>query len=214
MISDFEHITSLFREIDQKLSRTVRLYIIGGAALLFYRMGKGYTKDIDVIVTGKKHGEVLSTALKKLHFSLTHKPAAHGDLQIFEILEKEDFRVDVFHTTVMRDFSLTKTMEKRAHPLLELRFLSVLVCAKEDIFLFKSLADREQDLEDSVDLIKTGLDWQAIWNELQVQIRLCKDPAKRRTLVFFFLGRLLKLEEKGIHIPIKAKVEQLLDSLS
>jgi hypothetical protein len=129
------------------------------------------------------------------------------------MLSKEDFRIDIFCRVVCSRFRLTKTMAGRATKILSLGKLEVFVCSKEDVFIFKSLTDRPQDMEDSVGLIRTGMDWDAVYNEIIEQYRVFPNKGKAKYMLLYMQGRMEKLERTGITLPVKVKFEKFLDSL-
>jgi len=49
MLDDYSVIQSLFRELDEHISRRTSVYMIGGGSLMRYGL-KSQTKDIDIVV--------------------------------------------------------------------------------------------------------------------------------------------------------------------
>ena len=212
MIFEFNKLEKIFEQI--KLSSKTNIFIIGGAAMLYHNIGRGQTKDIDVVLETKEDFDHFRNALKKAGFKTKAKPLTHGKLDIFEMLEQQDFRFDLFLKTVIKGFSLTKTMLKRADKIGNYKNLGVFICSKEDIFLFKSLsAERENDIEDSIHLIKSKIDWNTIFEELKAQTGLCKDQDKKKRLAYYFIERLEDLKEKGVVVPIEKKVHDFYNSI-
>jgi hypothetical protein len=214
MISEYNQIEILFKKIDTHLKNKTSVFIIGGAALLHYGIGKGYTKDIDIVFEDINHFESFSSALKENDYIIKRKPLTHDRLDIFEMLEKGEFRFDLFVNSVCKGFSLSKEMVKRAKKVLSLDYLEVYICSMEDIVLFKSLSpDRMNDIEDSIGLIKRGIDWNIIYNELIVQTNICVDKTKKKHLVWYFIERIQDLENRKVLVPIKSKVINLYNKL-
>ncbi len=214
MIYKFDVLKELFAKIDKELKEEVSVFVIGGAVLLYHGIGKEYTKDIDLVFKDNIQFENYRNALHKLGFVTVRKPITHDELNIFEMLEKNEFRFDLFVNTVVEKFCLSDDMVKRSEKVLKLNFLKVHICSKEDIVLFKSLSpDRQNDIEDSVDLIKRGIDWDIINNELKVQHDSCNDKEKGKRLVWYFIERIHDLESKGLTVPIKDKVKDFYDKL-
>lgn len=213
MISKYEEITNLFQQIDASLKKQVNVFIIGGAALLHYGVGKGYTKDIDVVINSEEEYNALSQALKIQGFTTKRKPLSHDKLEIFEMLEKGNFRFDLFVKRVVGYFCLSDPMMEKAELVQKLKKLQVYVCSKEDIVVFKSISpDRPNDIEDSIDLMKRGVNWDTIYRELLVQTEICGNEKRARELIYYFLERIHDLELKGAKVPIKGRVEKLFDS--
>ena len=67
MITTFKEIEELFAEINNSMSKKVKVYVIGGAALLRRGM-KAATKDIDLVVETKNEFFEIQNALNKLKF--------------------------------------------------------------------------------------------------------------------------------------------------
>ena len=215
MIYKFDNLKSLFEEIDKKLKTKTSIYIIGGAALLHYGVGKGYTKDIDIVFNNKTQFESYRDALHELDFMTAYKPKNFEKLEIFEMLEKGEFRFDLFVNTVVNYFCLSDNMINRSIEVLNLNFLKVNICSKEDIVLFKSLSpDRENDIEDSIDLIKRGINWKIIYNELKNQYKICNNSKKSRDMVWYFIERIHDLEKRKITVSIKKEVNNFYDSIN
>jgi len=81
--------------------------------------------------------------------------------------------------------------------------LEIRLISPEDIFLFKSMTEREGDLDDMALLAERGLDWQAILDECVLQ-------SSEVILEGFLAVRLQELEEeKGIASPIRANLEEI-----
>ena len=64
MITTFKEIEELFKEIDHLIFKKIKVYIIGGAALLKRGM-KAATKDIDLVVTAKNEFFEIQKGLNK-----------------------------------------------------------------------------------------------------------------------------------------------------
>src|SRR3989304_4715716 len=71
--------------------------------------------------------------------------------------DAKGFQFDLFHRQVCRGLEITKRMEKRAEPCKTLGKLDVYMMAPEDVFLFKSITEREADILDMRSLAERGL---------------------------------------------------------
>ena len=206
MISEFKVIEKLFYEIDKQLKTDVNIYVIGGAVLLYHGL-KPATKDIDLITIDENEYTTFGNALKVINFKPKDPTGAYKKMNISSILEREDCRVDVFNHTVCKKFMLSKGMQKRANNIINLKHLKIFLCSNEDIFIFKSLTEREGDLEDNISLIKQGINWDIILEELISQIKI-----SGQAIWITWVGeRLDLLEEKGINIPIMKEINRLRD---
>jgi hypothetical protein len=165
----------LSRELDKVASKTtkpVTLFIIGGGGLAWYGL-KEATKDVDIILQNPNAFRILTKTLKHLKYN-TPSPhiitKAYREMRANEILENEDgFRWDIFTQQVCNALALSTSMKSRATEIYAKRSLKVLLAAKEDIFLFKGITEREADLDDMRLLAESGLNWDIINRECQNQ---------------------------------------------
>ncbi len=98
-------------------------------------------------------------------------------------------------------------MIKRSDVVQKLKNIIVHKCSNEDIFLFKSMTERPGDLEDCIELIKKGLDWTIIANELINQIKNNGEDV----WITWVGERFDELIEKGLTIPIIKDIDKLRD---
>jgi len=207
MISDFKQIESLFKEIDQHLKTKVKIYVIGGVVLLHQGL-KPATKDIDLVINKKQEFVAFEQALKTIRFESKIPTGAYKKMNLNQILIRDDFRIDAFHKTVCRRFSLSEGMRKRAKKLLELQHLELYLCSNEDIFVFKAFTEREGDLQDCIALAQRGLNWNSILDELQSQIQHSGEDV----WITWVGERLDLLVERGLSIPIMNQIDKLRDT--
>ena len=204
MISKFNEIERLFIEIDKLLKRKIEVYMIGGAVLLYQSL-KPATKDIDIILKNKGDFIEFQQALIKAGFGKKQSDISYKNLDLTYLLIRNDFRVDLFLSKVCSKFSLSEGMMKRANNILNLKNISLFNCSNEDIFLFKTMTDRQGDLEDCIALAKMGLDWQTMKQELINQIKL-----SGRDIWITWIGeRLDLLIDSGLNIPIIKDLDKL-----
>ena len=206
MISDFNQLEKLFIEIDQQLTNDVPLYVIGGAVLLYQGL-KPATKDIDVILSDEKTYADFVSSLTSLQFQRVDPTGVYKKMDVSAIFEREDYRIDAFLKTVCKRISLTNGMKQRAKPLKQLSHLHVFLCANEDIFIFKSMTEREGDLEDCIALVQRGLEWNSVLNELKAQIKHSGEDV----WITWIGERLDILQDRGINIPIMNEVNKVRD---
>lgn len=206
--STFEspHIEQQFSELANLLTDPVTVYLIGGGALTLQEL-KNATKDVDLIVREESD-------LRQLHAVLAaagyQSPAeeledAYEDLDAVFILEKNRRRFDVFHDQVAGVIHLSDPMVERSEILLEEPPLTVRMVSLEDIFLFKAVANREDDEDDMIRLVQTGLDTDIIVEEIETQLDWLQDD--------HFIGamqqKLDRLGDQGYDWDIHRDVEQL-----
>jgi len=207
MISDFKQIESLFTEIDHYLKIKVKIYVIGGVVLLQQGL-KPATKDIDLVIHGKREFVAFEHALITAGFKQKIPTGVYKKMNLNQILVRDDFRVDAFHQTVCRRFSLSEAMRKRAKKTLMVPHIDVYLCSNEDIFVFKTFTEREGDLQDCIALAQRGLKWENILRELQSQVRHSGEDV----WITWIGERLDILMEKGLNIPIIDQIDELRDT--
>ncbi len=207
MITNHELIETFFEEMNAVLEKKINVYIIGGAVLLRRNLKDG-TKDIDIVVNSKVEFLEFQRALKIAGF----KPQIPGDeykhMNVSQIFQRGDFRIDVFYKEVCGKFSLTEGMIRRAETTQNLEHVNVMYCSNEDVFLFKTMTERAGDLDDCIQIALQGLDWEIILKELQYQIK----RSKQDVWITWVGERLDILEDKGLEIPIMNKMNKLRDS--
>ena len=178
--------------------------MIGGEVLV--RRGlKEKTKDIDIVVSTEKEFTNLKNAFLDLGFKGTKPKLGYENMNTSEILVKDELRIDLFNEYVCGQFKLSEGMKKRAEKVEENNNIKVYFCSNEDIFLFKTMTEREGDIADCLSLGKEGLDWDSILDEIIYQIK----ESGRDVWVTWIGERLEILEKKGLEIPIMDKVLKL-----
>lgn len=126
---------------------------------------KEATKDIDVVVQTSDEEKYLVSALHELGYtdprrSMTIK---HKRIDARDIVENSDgFRWDIFEKVVANKLRLSEGMIRRSQSHLSSDTLSVRLLSKEDIFLLKSVTERERDLEDMRTIAETSPKWETI----------------------------------------------------
>lgn len=115
-------------------------------------------------------------------------------------------RLDIFNQQVANKLVLTDGMCDRSKPFLSTNRLTVRLVSNEDIFLFKMIAGREDDIEDMNILVQAGLDYEVVRDELEAQIGRLGDDQ----FATFANEALVKLEERyGVTTPIEDRIQEL-----
>ena len=206
MISEFKQIEDVFKEIDENLTNKVNVYVIGGAALLFEGL-KPATKDIDLILKNENEFKIFNKTLIAINFKEEKSSALYKKMELNKIMVREDYRIDAFLKEVCKKFVLSNDMIKRSDEIFSLKNISVNKCSNEDIFLFKSMTERPGDLEDCIELVKKGLDWNEIKDELINQIKTNGEDV----WITWVGERLDELINKGLTIPIIKEIDKMRD---
>lgn len=198
-----EEIIGLLKELGNKLKEKITIFMIGGGNLSIKNI-KSVTRDIDLIVLTKKEYENLKETLISLGYDC-HEESFSKDFYKTPIIVflKDDKRIDVFVRNVSSQLELTNEMQKRSQEYDKFGNLKIMLVSNEDIFLFKSITDREKDVDDCYSLITTGLDWGIIKRELYLQ----EGKALWR---FWLYEQLARIKNKyGITTPIENYVWNL-----
>lgn len=198
-----------FSELAQLLDDSVTVYLIGGGALTLQDL-KNATKDIDLIVETEEELARLRDSLLAAGYEF---PDDLGDeyelLDAAFILEKEIRRFDVFHRQVAGELVLSTAMIERSQHLFDEGALTVRMVGLNDSFLFKSVANRADDVDDMITLVQAGIDEQVIMNEAERQIGQIAQDAFVRSMK----QKLDRLADEGYLFDIHDEVGALYDQL-
>jgi DNA-binding transcriptional ArsR family regulator len=180
-------------ELGDHVETSVDAYLLGGGNLILRGL-KDSTKDIDLAVENGQAFYAIAGSLQELGYEERGDlEAAYNQLDPSLVLEKDGFpRWDIFVETVAGQLQLTKAMIERCDHSFEYGTLRVHLLSLTDIFVFKSITEREGDLED-VALIaqQADLDWEGIFEEIKTQ-----EDRTGRFFSFAVLDTLDILEER------------------
>jgi len=158
-------------ELGEQLETPADVYLLGGGNLILRGL-KDSTKDVDLVVEAGQTFVAIAETLQELGYKERGDlEAAYTQLDPSIVLEKEGFpRWDIFVEAVAGQLQLTEAMIERCDQSFEYGNLTVQLLSLTDIFLFKSITEREGDLED-VALIgkQADLDWEEIFEEIKTQ---------------------------------------------
>lgn len=170
---DSGYIRSELTRIGERLEASLTVYLIGGGAMAFRDL-KDATKDIDLVVADGSDLKQLQAVLQETGYTVVQDPGEeYDDLGAQRILENEDgCRIDIFNQQVVDKLVLSEGIRRRSETYLEAGALSVALVSSEDIFLFKAVAGRTDDIGDMFTLVQTGLDFDVVEQELEQQIEL------------------------------------------
>lgn len=158
-------------ELGDHLEAPTDVYLLGGGNLILRGL-KDSTKDVDLVVEDGQTFFALAALLQKLGYEERRDlEDAYDKLDPSIVLEKEGFpRWDIFEGTVAGQLQLTNAMIERCDRAIKFGNLRVHLLSLTDIFVFKSITEREGDLED-VALIarQADLDWNSIFEEIKTQ---------------------------------------------
>lgn len=199
-------IEALFAEAEQNLRRKIRVFSIGGNALIEHG-AKNSTKDIDIVVLSRRDAVELAAAFKKLGFAeFRLKDFQYERLGTSSMLERENSpRIDLFAGRICNALEFSGRMVKRSGKIRDGR-LELYLASLEDLFLLKSISSRDSDLIDCENILrKSRLDWGVIYSEIEAQEKNLKTLCELVVLEHFET-----LEKRlGIKIPILGRLTGL-----
>ena len=165
------YIETELEKLNAALPRRTRIFIAGGAAMAFYGL-KEATKDIDVVVEKRAQLRALVSALRAMGYKRCKGSVGgtYTKMRANAILENTDgFRWDIFERVIARKLSLSRGMISRSRILYDKTRLHLRSLSKEDIFLLKSVTERDLDLEDMRIVAESGIHWNHVKIECQAQ---------------------------------------------
>jgi hypothetical protein len=170
---DAAYIKAELQELGAVLHAEVTAFLIGGGAMAFRGL-KDTTKDIDLVVTTEAEFEQVLAALDEWGYEeVSELDEPYQQLGARLCVENNDgCRIDVFNRQVADKLIFSDGMQQRSEEYLTSGDLSVQLTALEDIFLFKTVAKRPDDIDDMNTLVQTSLDFEAIEREIETQIEL------------------------------------------
>jgi hypothetical protein len=201
-ISRKEEVNELFEQLGQALEERVEALLIGGAVLLELEL-KDATKDIDVVCRSEEDKERLLAAAKALGFEIVGPEKRHERLGVKRLAVKGGRNLDVFY-----DFDLSEAMWQRATRIRSFGGLVIRDASLEDIFIMKLIANRPGDAPDCTNLVIAGLDFDAVYREIEAQYRKAGE-AKEKIWINYIEEGIARLLDNDLTIPIGDKISLL-----
>ncbi|MFC7251846.1 DUF6036 family nucleotidyltransferase [Halomicroarcula sp. GCM10025324] len=212
---DSSYIRSELERIGQQLDDPLIVFLIGGGSMAFREL-KETTKDIDLIVSSGDDLSQLQAVLLEIGYEIVQEPdEEYEELGAQRILENGDgCRIDIFNQQVIGKLILSPGIRERSERYLDPGNLVVELVSPEDIFLFKAVAGRVDDIEDMFSLIQTGLDFDIVEAELETQVELLE----QELFVTYVNEALADLTEEHnlttpLHDPVAEITERVYEEL-
>jgi hypothetical protein len=145
--------------------------MIGGGAMM-YLGSKRYTKDLDLVVRSEGEYDAIHEALVELGFDVSKPTDGMTRADLSDTLKKGEYRIDLFSRRVCGKLQLSDTMMARAVERIETENVCLYSCSAEDVFLLKSVTEREGDADDCDRLLLNSprFDWDALIEEIRIQM--------------------------------------------
>jgi hypothetical protein len=201
------YIEAEFEQIAATLENPLTVYLIGGGAMSLRDL-KTATKDIDLVVTsGHAYGQLWAVLVELGYTEIDALAADYETLGATSCVENADgCRLDLFNQQVANKLVLTDGMIDRSEPVLETETLTVRLVSNEDIFLFKLVAGRDDDVEDLNVFVQAGVDYDTVSAELDTQVDRLNDDQ----FVTYANEALIELEERyGVTTPIEDHIREM-----
>ena len=205
-----EEVNELFLELGQVLGQKVEALLIGGAVMVVQGL-KDSTKDIDVVCRSEADKEALLISAKSLGFKLVGPEKRHARLGINRLAVKGKRNLDVFAGRISYDFELSEPMWPRATVSRAFGDLVVRDASREDILIMKLIANREGDADDCAALMGAGLDFDAVYEEIERQYRKAGELEQKIWITYIEEGIGRQEEEFRMKVPIANRVSELAD---
>ena len=195
-MTDLKEQEDIFNIIGSSLKRKIKCYVIGGSAMLYYKL-KDVTKDVDIVLLGDKDREYILNIMKKLGYAERNPKILYVNKKNVPILlQREQNRFDLFNRIII-NLRFSDDMADRSNIVYEYANLVVNVVSPEDIIILKCATDRAGDRLDAASIIKnTNVNWNILFKESISQMELVGDIIPLNLYQF-----LLELKE-DLHIEI------------
>ncbi|WP_200530892.1 hypothetical protein [Halorubrum sp. LN27] len=169
------YIEAELQRIADHLQTEVEAYLIGGGAMALHQPSlKDTTKDIDLVVVDETALSRLMGVLDELGYEeVTDLGEEYDRLGARHCVRNDaGCQFDVFYRQIADKLFFSDGMQARSQQFLSSEYFSVGLVSFEDIFLFKAVAERTDDIGDMATLVQTELDFDVISDELERQVEL------------------------------------------
>ena len=203
-----EEVDELFEQLGQVLDRRIQVMLIGGAVLLEQGL-KDSTKDIDVICRNEFDKDTLLLSARRLGFELVGPEKRHARLGVNSLAVKGMRNLDVFAGMISYDFELSVPMWQRSIVTRTFGDLIVRNASREDVLVMKLIANREGGADDCAALMGGGLDFDAVYEEIERQYHKAGELEQKIWITYIEEGIGRQEEEFSMKVTIADKISQL-----
>lgn len=198
-------IQAQLQKLSELLDEELTAYLIGGGALALNGL-KSATKDIDLVVRESEEKDRLFDTLSEAGYEAP--PDVEDEYQALDpsfVLQKDRRRFDVFHKQVAGVIFLSDAMVSRSEVEFEEGGLTVKSVSPNDIFLFKAVANREDDVDDMITVAQTGIDEEVILDEIETQLEYLGEDR----FISSMKHKAERLEDAGFDFDIHDEIGEL-----
>ncbi|MBI3027761.1 nucleotidyltransferase [Candidatus Woesearchaeota archaeon] len=188
----------IFNLIGANLKRKIKCFVIGGSAMLYYKL-KDATKDIDIVLSNENDRQYILELMKNLGYAERNPKILYVNKKNAPILlQRAENRFDLFNRTVI-GLRFSDGMIDRSQLVYEYGNLVVNVVSPEDIIILKCATERAGDRLDAANIIKnTNVNWNILFQESFNQMALVGDATPLNLYQF-----LLELKEDlKVEVPV------------
>jgi len=196
-MTDVKEQEDILNLIGSSLKRKIKCFVIGGSAMLYYKL-KDITKDIDIVLLSDKDREYILKTMKNLGYAERNSKILYVNKKNVPILlQRGQNRFDLFNRKII-NLKFSDNMADRANLVYEYSNLIANVVSPEDIIILKCATDRAGDRLDASNIIKsTNVNFDVLLEESINQMKLVGDIIPLNLYQF-----LLELKEDlNIEIP-------------
>ena len=180
-IQSEEELYEVFDQLDKAIETEVSAYLLGGGAMMT-RGEKPLTKDVDIAGASREGFEALAGAAFEAGFSERKDPPhAYEFLGAGLLLERNGVGLDVFDRAVAGKLRISDGMRERSETVYEGAMLTVAAVSNTDIFLFKAVANRGNDIKD-MRRLALRTEYGLVADEIRAQRPMAHGPSGRKRL--------------------------------
>ena len=211
-MTDLKEQEDIFNLIGANLKRKIKCFVIGGSAMLYYKL-KDATKDIDIVLLNENDRNYILKFMKNLGYAERNSKILYINKKNVPILlQREQNRFDLFNRRII-NLRFSDGMANRSNAVYEYGNLIVNVVSSEDIIILKCATDRAGDRLDAANIIRnTNVNWNILFQESVNQMTLIGDVIPLNLYQFLLeLKEDLKVEVPDDFIKkLETKCEEIL----
>lgn len=165
----------IFKLIGSSLKKKIECFVIGGSAMLYYKL-KEATKDIDIVLLKENERIYVLKMMKNLGYTERNSKILYVNKKNVPILlQRGQDRFDLFNRKII-NLRFSDGMVNRVNLVYEYGNLTAKIVSREDIIMLKCATDRAGDRLDAANIIKSAnINWNVLIEESINQMNLIGD---------------------------------------